>query len=345
MSCASRATVNGGAARAPADAAIEFMTSTAPSQVASYLLEASRSPPLGREEEADLARHWRRSRDPHAGELLARAQARYVLAIALKYRRYGLPLGELVAEGNFGVAHALEKFDPERGTRFLTYAVYWIRAAILEYVIKSWSLVGGGSGVLRSRVFFKLRRECMRASNVLGDGEAANELVAERMGVTPEELRGMVQRLETRDASLDESASADSSTRLLDVLRSPDNQEQRFLEQEVRGGAAVVVARAVSELGPRDRYIAEHRILADPADELSLAELARRFGISRERARQLESRIKRKLRKRIPELGNDAVNEWIADTGATYERPGQRAAGRLDLRPQRDSLCHDPQAL
>ena len=322
------------------------MTSTAPaSQVASYILEAGRSPPLGRQEEVDLARRWKSTRDPHAGELLARAQARYVLAIALKYRRYGLPLGELVAEGNFGVAYALGKFDPERGTRFLTYAVYWIRASILEYVIKSWSLVGAGSGVLRSRVFFKLRRECMRAGNLLGRGDAADKLVAERMGVTPDELRGMVQRLETRDVSLDESAAADISIRLLDMLRSPDDQERHFLEQEVRGGAVAAVGRAVSELDPRERYIAEHRMLADPADELSLAELARRFGISRERARQLESRIKRKLRKRIPELGNGAVNEWIADREATAQRPGQRARHRLGLRQRQDSVCPDPQAL
>ena len=320
------------------------MTSTVPAShiAASYVLQASRSPPLDREEEVDLARRWKSSRDPLAGELLARSQARYVLAIALKYRRYGLPLGELVAEGNFGVAYALGKFDPERGTRFLTYAVHWIRASILGYVIKSWSLVGAGSGALRSRVFFKLRRECMRASNVLGQGEAADELVAERIGVTPEELRGMVQRLETRDVSLDESASADSSIRLIDMLRSPDNQERHFLEQEARRGAAAAVSRAVSELDPRERCIVEHRMLADPGDELSLAELARRFSISRERVRQLESRIKRKLRKRIPEIGNSAVNEWIADAEATLQRPGPRARDLLGLRQRQDSVCPDP---
>jgi RNA polymerase sigma-32 factor len=136
--------------------------------------------PLGRQEEADLARRWQCSRDRNAADRLMRAEAGRVLAMAIKYRRYGVPLTELVAEGNLGIVHALGKFDPERGIRLATYAAYWIRASILEHVVRSWSLVGGGSGALRSRMFFKLRRERARVTNLLGEGEAADREIAPR---------------------------------------------------------------------------------------------------------------------------------------------------------------------
>lgn len=231
--------------------------------------------------------------------------------MARKYRRYGMPINELIAEGNFGVVHALRKFDPERGIRFATYAAHWIRSCILTHVVKSWSLVGGGAGVFRSRMFFKLRREHARVANVLGEGEAADCEIARRVGGTPEKIRAMVQRVATRDVSLDAWFAGGSSIRLGDLLPAPDNQEQRLFESQVQAGAESAVCRALAELDPRERYIAQHRLLADPTEELSLADVGRHFGVSRERARQLEFRTKEKLRARIPQLGDGAVNEWI----------------------------------
>src|SRR6185436_15340827 len=111
--------------------------------------------------------------------------------------------GELVAEGNFGLMRALTKFDPSRGNRFMTYATYWIRAYVIDYVIRTWSLVGGGSGALRSRLFFKIRRERARISSLLGEGEQADRALAERVGVSQAELAPMLRRLEVRDVSLD----------------------------------------------------------------------------------------------------------------------------------------------
>jgi RNA polymerase sigma-32 factor len=247
--------------------------------------------------------------------------------MALKYRRYGVPIDELVAEGNFGIVCALSKFEPERGVRLATYAAHWIRASMLEHVVRSWSLVGGGSGVLRPRMFFKLRRERASVANVLGEGEACDCEVARRVGTTPEKLREMAQRIATRDVSLDAAPAVGSALRLCDELQAPDNQEQRLLERQLQCGAEFVVQRAVAELAPRERHIARHRLLADPGEELSLAELGRCFGVTRERARQLESRTKEKLRARIPELGDGAVKEWIEQLARPHgnERHARRA--------------------
>jgi RNA polymerase sigma-32 factor len=278
--------------------------------LAFYLAEAKRAPRLERDEELALALRWKAG-DRAAGDALARANLRHVVSLAMKYRRYGVPIGELIAEGNFGVVHALGKFEPERGIRFVTYAAHWVRAYILEHVIKSWSMVGGGSGPLRSRLFFKLRRERVRAVNLLGEGEAADQAVAERIGVSPSELRKLVQRLEARDVSLDVTVLDDSPVRFVDMLPAPDDQERSLFERQVGRSMKDAVARAVSELDTRERYIAEHRLMAEGVEELSLAEIGRRLGVSRERARQLEDRTKRKLRSRIPDLGSPVVKEWI----------------------------------
>lgn len=290
------------------------MNSSHSDDVSFYIAEAKRAPRLEREQEVELALRWKHYGDRAAGDALARSNLRHVVAVAMKYRRYGVPVSELIAEGNFGVVHALGKFDPDRGIRFVTYAAHWVRAYILDHVIKSWSMVGGGSGPLRSRLFFKLRRERVRAVNLMGEGDAADNVVAERIGVTPDELRQMLHRLEARDLSLDVKVLDDSPVKLMDLLPAPDDQELSFFEHQVGGSMRTVVERAVSELDPRERYIAERRLMADPAEELSLAEIGRSLGVSRERARQLEARTKRKLRARIPALGSPALTEWIANS-------------------------------
>src|SRR6185503_16478341 len=144
---------------------------------------------------------------------------------ALTYRRYGLALSDLVAEGNFGIVHALRKFDPGRGTRFVTYAAYWIRAYILNFVIRSWSLVGVGSGPLRSKMFFRLRRERARIAGLVGEGEEGDRLLAERFGAPAEKVLEMARRLEARDVSLDTKVFEDGARSLVDTLVA-DEQDQ-----------------------------------------------------------------------------------------------------------------------
>jgi RNA polymerase sigma-32 factor len=281
--------------------------------VSRYMSSARSTPDLDRETEAGLARRWRDHGDQAAADRLVRAHLKHVVAIALKYRRYGLPIGELIAEGNFGVAHALTKYDPDRGTRFVTYAAYWVRAYILSYVIRSWSLVGAGAGALRSKVFFKLRRERVRITNLTGDPEKVYEQLAERFNLSVPEVTGMLRRLEARDVSLDSKVFHDSSTTLLDTLESRErDQEESFASTEVHDRMLHAIRRAVSTLDTRERFIVESRLMAHGDDELSLAEIGRRLGVSRERARQLEERAKRKLRARISDIlaeeGNDAAD-------------------------------------
>lgn len=272
-----------------------------------YVRTVQHYPQHTREEELELVKAYREHGNEDAREALVRAHLRHVVAIALKYRRYGLPVADLVAEGNFGIVHALSKFDAGRGTRFVTYAAYWIRAYILNYIIRSWSLVGVGSGALRSKTFFKLRRERVRITNLVGEGPEADELLAQSMNMPVEKVSAMVRRLESRDLSLDAQVWDDSATTVLDTLVSPGNdQETQMGDREVRINVEAVVRDSLKHLDQRERYIVEKRIMADREDELSLAEIGRRLGVSRERARQLEARARRKLKGRISQISEAA---------------------------------------
>jgi RNA polymerase sigma-32 factor len=226
----------------------------------------------------------------------------------------------LIAEGNFGVVHALKKFQPERGNRFVTYAAYWIRAYVLNYVIRSWSLVGAGSGALRSKMFFKLRREKVRVMNLVGNGDEADELLAARLGLAKDQVQSMLRRLEARDLSLDARVFDDSATTVVDTLVAPgQDQEQSLAVSTNRESLRGAVKEALEDLDDRERFIVEKRLMADPEEELSLAELGRRLGVSRERARQLEPRAKKKLRGRL-----EVVAEG-AGSAPAWQRPVRTA--------------------
>jgi RNA polymerase sigma-32 factor len=274
-----------------------------------------RYPKLEREDEAALGRAWLEQHDRKAADRLLEAHLRYVVSIALRFRRYGFPISELIAEGNVGLLRALDKYDPARGNRLVTYASYWIRAYILNYIIRSWSLVGGGTGVLRSKLFFKLRRERVKITNVLGEGPEAHAALAEKLNVPWDALQSMLQRLDVRDASTDAQLFDDAGTTLGDTLRSPDpNQEEAVAAVEGRTRAREVISEAMSDLDTRETFIVQSRIMAHSDDSLSLAEIGRRLGISRERARQLEARALRKLKVRVSQLARpgESWTEWAA---------------------------------
>lgn len=277
------------------------MTRDADTGLVHYIQRVKGLPALSREEEHELALRVRDHADEAAVEALVRANLKYVVAIAVTYRRYDLRLADLVAEGNVGLVTAVKKFDPDKGTRFVTYASYWIRALILNAVIKNWSLVGGGAGALRSKLFFRLRRERARMSNLVQAREEALDALAEQLGVSSERLEGMLQRLEGRDVSLDAPVFDDGHATGLDLLEdttAPQDDvvaaraQEQFLGDRVRD--------AMASLDARERYIVEQRMMAD--EELSLAEIGRRLGVSRERARQLETRAAKKLRKRLADV-------------------------------------------
>ncbi len=276
-------------------------TRAAPSRATSATSGRSRSCRASRRR--DLARTFRDAGDQKAAAQLALANLRHVVSIAISYRRYGIPLAELIAEGNFGIVHAIRKYDPDRGNRFVTYAAYWIRAYILNHVIHSWSLVGVGSGPLRSKMFFRLRRERARIAGLVGEGEAGDKMLAEKFAAPAEKVIEMARRLEARDVSLDSKVFEDGARSLVDTLAADDeDQEERFSRAEEGALLRERLTQAVQNLDPRERYIVETRMMADPEEELSLAEIGRRLGVSRERARQLEARAKKKLRERLQPL-------------------------------------------
>ncbi|MET0794984.1 MAG: sigma-70 family RNA polymerase sigma factor [Polyangiaceae bacterium] len=263
-----------------------------------YLSAVQAYPSVSREEELALIRRWRNEHDESARDALVRSSLRHVVAIAKRYQRYGVPLAELISEGNFGVVRALNKFDAERGTLFITYASYWVRACILQHVLRSWSIVG--SGLPRSRLFFKLRRERAKVANLIEDSSQLNAVLAERLNISQDRLRSLLQRVDQRDCSLDAEVYQDGSVTLVNTLPSAElDQEQAALANEFGGNAARAVRDALQILDERERYIVENRLLADRESELSLADIGRTLGVSRERARQLEERAKRKLKQRI----------------------------------------------
>jgi RNA polymerase sigma-32 factor len=262
-------------------------------------------PRLDREQEHGLAVRAQAG-DTLAAHKLVEANLRFVVAVALQYRRYGIPVAELIAEGSLGLMLAVKKFDPERGTRFVTYAGYWIRAYVLDLVVKSASMVGGGSGVLRSKLFFRLRRERARVANTISDQGQLVEELASRFQVDSDRMGRMLRQLDAKDVSLDASSHPGSHVTLLENLRDgAQSQEEELSASEQSAGLSDRLDVALDQLDRRERYIVEQRIMADR--EVSLAELGRRMGVSRERARQIEARAKKKLRKQLSELQPDAA--------------------------------------
>lgn len=265
-----------------------------------YIERVRQIPRLSREDEYELALKVQKG-DKDAADKLVEANLRFVVAVALQYRRYRVPLSELLAEGNLGLMMAVAKFDPERGTRFVTYAGYWIRAYVLDRVVRSTTMVGAGSGPLRSKLFFRLRRERAKVMSLTPDPQERLELLAERFDTTPEKMEMMLRRLDSRDVSLSAPLFDDSGATLQDSLLGDEvDQETRFMGEERQRLLEEHLTEALGGLDERERYIVEQRYMSD--DQVSLAALGRELGVSRERARQLEARAKKKLKKRLAHL-------------------------------------------
>lgn len=265
-----------------------------------YIQQVRAIPKLSREDEHQLALKARDG-DQAAADRLVEANLRYVIAIALQYRRYGVKLGDLIAEGSVGLVTAVRKFDPHRGTRFVTYAGYWIRAFVLEAVVRSSTMIGAGSGPFRSKLFFRLRRERARLSNLIADPDELIETLAAEFDTTKQKMTELLRRLDQREISLDAPAYHDSDATLVEML--PGNAEPQdtvVARRRRESGIQMRLAGALSVLDDRERLIVEKRILSD--DSASLASLGRELGVSRERARQLEARAKKKLAEELRDL-------------------------------------------
>jgi len=264
-----------------------------------YLSEINRYPLLDAAEEQHLARAYRDRGDSRAAHALVTANLRFVVKVAYGYRSYGLRMADLIQEGNIGLMKSVQKFDPDLGIRLISYAVWWIRAYIQNYVLRSWSLVKVGTTQAQRKLFFSLartRRELDRWSSAHGADSDGNDpsKVARKLRVSPAEVREMQQRLEGRDLSLDVPVG-DGGALHVDFLASGGPpQDDMVASAEERRLVAGQVGEALARLDPRERFIIEHRVMLDPP--MTLKDLGEHFGFSRERARQLEIRAREKLR-------------------------------------------------
>ncbi len=275
---------------------------------AGYQALVRKCPMLSREHEHELAVRWREHGDTAARDVLIHSQLVHVVTIARRFSRNRFAtFEELIAEGNFGLVHALAKFDPDQGTRLVTYSVFWIRAYISQYLTRSRSLVATG---VQSKLLAKIRHERARIAATSGDGVDIDERVAARLAVSPEKMCSLVERLELRDVSWDSETEGSRSNRLTEIVESLSlNPEDAAMRAEAKGQLTLAVARALPDLDPRERYVVENRFMVHAEDQLSLAEIGRRFRVSRERARQIEQRAMRKLRVALLRAG--ATAEWL----------------------------------
>jgi RNA polymerase sigma-32 factor len=263
-----------------------------------YLSEIKKFPMLSAEEEFALARRWRDHQDVSAAHRLVTSHLRLVAKIALGYRGYGLPLGELIGEGNVGMMQAVKRFDPDRGFRLATYAIWWVRAAVQEYVLHSWSLVKMGTTGAQKKLFFNLRR-LKGEMRALDDGDLRPEQVtriAQVLDVPDRDVIDMNRRMAGADHSLNVPVFADGEGEWQDWLSDgAESQETTIAEQEELSGRRALLANAWTVLNDRQRHIlTERRMKEAPA---TLDELATHYGISRERVRQIEVQALETLRR------------------------------------------------
>ena len=265
-----------------------------------YLEEIRRFPMLEPDQEYMLAKRWRDDGDTDAAQELITSHLRLVARIAMGYRGYGLPIGEVISEGNVGLMQAVKRFEPERGFRLATYAMWWIRASIQEYILRSWSLVKMGTTAAQKKLFFNLRRAKSQLQ-ALEEGDLKPEhvkTIATKFGVSEEDVVSMNRRL-GGDASLNAPVRADSeSGEWQDWLvdDAPD-QEETLVKDDEMGRRKSYLSDALATLNDRERRIFEARRLAD--DPITLEELSTEFGVSRERIRQIEVRAFEKVQKAV----------------------------------------------
>jgi RNA polymerase sigma-32 factor len=265
-----------------------------------YLSEISKFPVLTKKEEYDLSKRWLDHGDVEAAHRLVTSHLRLVAKIAFKYRGYGLPMGELIAEGNIGMMQAIKRFDPDKGFRLATYAIWWIKAAIQEYILRSWSMVKIGSSAAQKRLFFNLRKIKKKigaaTANYLTDEQIGD--IARILDVSNQDVIDMDQRMSGSDVYLNSMAGPDSEEEKINFLAEPSaNQETLLAEHEDLTNKQALLKNALTKLSERERDILERRRLKDNPD--TLEDLSQIYNISRERVRQIEVRAFEKLQKEM----------------------------------------------
>ncbi|WP_029009825.1 RNA polymerase sigma factor RpoH [Azospirillum halopraeferens] len=270
------------------------------SNLSRYLQEIRKFPMLDPQEEFMLAKRWQEHADSDAAHRLVTSHLRLVAKIAMGYRGYGLPVSELISEGNVGMMQAVKRFDPDRGFRLATYAMWWIRAAIQEYILHSWSLVKMGTTAAQKKLFFNLRK-LKGQMQAIDEGDLSPEnvkAIAQKLEVPEQDVVAMNRRLASPDHSLNAPLRADSEGEWQDwLVDETSNQEITLAEREELGKRRKLLTQAMANLNERERDILSERRLRD--DPTTLEDLSQRYGISRERVRQIEVRAFEKLQKAI----------------------------------------------
>ena len=268
-----------------------------------YVSEINRFSILTAEEEFRLAVRLTKYNDMEAAEKLVVSNLRFVVKIAHEYRNYGIKLADLVQEGNIGLMHAVKKFDPYRGYRLISYAVWWIRAYIQNYIIKSWSLVKIGTTQAQRKLFFKLSQARKKLES-LSEKRAEFAEIAETLGVRPEEIAEMDVRMSGRDLSLDATVGEDGDSTHMDYLTyGGEDQETALIRKEEMALVQHNIAGALAGLNEKESFIIRNRVMAE--SPLTLQAIGDRYHITRERARQIEKQALRKMALAIPYLGTE----------------------------------------
>ncbi len=271
-----------------------------------YLTEIRKFPMLPKEEEFMLAKRWLEHEDAEAAEKMVTSHLRLVAKIAMGYRGYGLPIAEVISEGNVGLMQSVKKFDPDKGFRLATYAMWWIRASIQEYILRSWSLVKLGTTAAQKKLFFNLRR-IKGEINAIEQGDLRPEQVTEiatRLNVTEKEVISMNGRMSGSDASLNVPMGQDGDMEWMDWLADEEpNQAAEFADKQEHDARMDLLNQAMENLNEREQHILTERRLTD--EPKTLEELSEVYSVSRERIRQIEVRAFEKLQKAMRNMAKE----------------------------------------
>ncbi|MCS6838813.1 MAG: RNA polymerase factor sigma-32 [Bdellovibrionaceae bacterium] len=264
-----------------------------------YLAEIRKYPLLSREEEFELAKRYYETKDREAAQRLITSNLRFVVKIASEYARFGLRLIDLIQEGNIGLLHALKEYNPYKGVRLITYAVWWIRGYIQEYLMKQYSLVKIGTTQTQKKLFYKLQKEKQNLDKIVENGDL--EELAQRWNISSEDIRSMMERMRGRDVSLSSPVDQDSDVSFLELQA---NETEALDEVLARQEEVAILKSRIEQvrhrLTPKEQVILDERLLAD--EPVTLQEIADRYGITREAVRQTEARLVQKLRNMMQEL-------------------------------------------
>lgn len=263
----------------------------------SYLIQINQFPLLSQKEEFELAIRYREYNDISAAHKLITSNLRFVVKVAFEYKSYGAKLADLIQEGNIGLMMAVKKFNPHKGYRFISYAIWWIRAYIQNFIIKTWSLVKIGTTQAQKKLFYKIGK-VRKALEADQENEKKYERLANDLDVSKEDILEMEQRMSSRDLSLDAPFDEDHELTHLDLLQEDSpNQEEVLAQQQEKKIRERDIQNALKRLNEKEVYVIKNRIMAD--SPLTLQEIGKHLRLSRERVRQIESEALKKLKKEI----------------------------------------------